>query len=315
MSREVMTVRGPVSPGELGHTQVHEHVFADLSWPRHRWLAIPMTDEVQMTEEVRLYKEAGGGTLVDPTLEHIGRDPEKLRRVSEASDVHIVMGTGFYREPYYPEFVNKWTTQRLADYMIDEIENGVGDTGIKPGIIGEIGLDKTWVQGVEERVLRAAARAQVATGLALTTHTTMYMALEFLEIFQEEGVPMDRVAIGHSADTTDVEYLEDLLKAGVYLSMDRYPGRPGRANWEERNASVKELIARGWADKIMLGHDGTTPLLRVGETEIAHDPTGPNGWTFLSTTALPALLADGLPQETIDLMMIEVPRRFLTGES
>ena len=138
-----------------------------------------------------------GGTLVDPTLEHIGRDPEKLRRVSEATGVHVVMGTGFYRAPYYPEFVNKLTTQRLADYMIDEIENGAGGTGIRPGIIGEIGLDKAWVQGVEERVLRAAARAQVATGLALTTHTTLYMALEFLEIFEEERVKPDRVILGH----------------------------------------------------------------------------------------------------------------------
>ena len=181
--KKVMTVRGAISPEELGHTQMHDHLFADLSWARHRWLAMPITDEVQITEEIRLYGQAGGGTLVDPTLEHFGRLPEAMRRVSEATGVHVVMGSGFYREPYYPEFVNKLPTQDLADYIVDEIENGVGDTGIKPGIIGEIGIDKRWVQGVEERVLRAAARAQVATGLAITTHTPPKMSLEFLKIF------------------------------------------------------------------------------------------------------------------------------------
>ena len=302
MSKQVMTVRGPVSPADLGHTQMHDHVFADLSWPKHRWLAIPITDEVQMTEEVRLYKEAGGGTLVDPTLEHIGRDPEKLRRVSEAAGVHIVMGTGFYREPYYPEFVNKWTTQRLADYMIDEIRNGVGDTGIRPGIIGEIGLDKTWIQGVEERVLRAAARAQVATGLALTTHTTMYMALEFLEIFQEEGVEVDRVIFGHLDGVLEMPELERVAATGAYMEFDLI-GIEWINSDKRRAEFLAELVRQGHQDRLVIAQDmPARPRLKTN---------GGHGYQYLIETFLPMLRAEGVSEEAIRAMTHTNPARVL----
>ncbi len=302
MSKRVMTVRGPVAPEDLGHTQMHEHVFSDLSWPRHRWLALPITDEVQMTEEVRLYREAGGRTLVDPTLEHIGRDPEKLRRVSESTGVHIVMGTGFYREPYYPEFVNKWTTRRLADYMIDEIENGVGGTGIRPGIIGEIGLDKTWVQGVEERVLRAAARAQAATGLPITTHTTMYMALTFLEIFQEEGVAPDRVIIGHLDGVLEMHELERVAATGAYMEFDLIGIE--WINTDRRRAEfLAELVRQGHQDRLLIAQDmPARPRLKTN---------GGHGYQHLIDNFLPMLRAEGVSEEAIRAMTHTNPARVL----
>lgn len=297
-----MTVRGPVAPEDLGHTQMHEHIFTDLSWPRHRWLALPITDEVQMTEEVRLYREAGGGTLVDPTLEHIGRDPEKLRRVSESAGVHVVMGTGFYREPYYPEFVNKWTTQRLADYMIDEIENGVGGTGVRPGVIGEIGLDKAWVQGVEERVLRAAARAQVATGLPITTHTTMYMAPAFLEIFQEEGAAADRVILGHLDGVLEMDALEQAAATGAYLEFDLIGLE--WINTDKRRAEfLAELVRRGFQDRLLLAQDmPARPRLKTN---------GGHGYQHLIENFLPMLRAEGVGEEAIHAMTRSNPARVL----
>ena len=297
-----MTVRGPVAPEDLGHTQMHEHIFTDLSWPRHRWLALPITDEVQMTEEVRLYREAGGGTLVDPTLEHIGRDPEKLRRVSESAGVHVVMGTGFYREPYYPEFVNKWTTQRLADYMINEIENGVGGTGVRPGVIGEIGLDKAWVQGVEERVLRAAARAQVATGLPITTHTTMYMAPAFLEIFQEEGAAADRVILGHLDGVLEMDALEQAAATGAYLEFDLIGLE--WINTDKRRAEfLAELVRRGFQDRLLLAQDmPARPRLKTN---------GGHGYQHLIENFLPMLRAEGVGEEAIHAMTRSNPARVL----
>ena len=297
-----MTVRGPVAPEDLGHTQMHEHIFTDLSWPRHRWLALPITDEVQMTEEVRLYREAGGGTLVDPTLEHIGRDPEKLRRVSESAGVHVVMGTGFYREPYYPEFVNKWTTQRLADYMINEIENGVGGTGVRPGVIGEIGLDKAWVQGVEERVLRAAARAQVATGLPITTHTTMYMAPAFLEIFQEEGAAADRVILGHLDGVLEMDALEQAAATGAYLEFDLIGLE--WINTDKRRAEfLAELVRRGFQDRLLLAQDmPARPRLKTN---------GGHGYQHLIENFLPMLRAEGVGGEAIHAMTRSNPARVL----
>ena len=313
---QVETVLGPIDDSELGFTLSHEHVFtcnsADNHW--YPWLYDFDASRRVILERLAAARAAGVQTLIDLTTPDLGRDVALMREMSEQSGMQVVCATGMWR--IAPMSFTNREPDEIADIFVHEIEVGIGDSGIKAGAI-KVANDMEGVTEAYDSTIRGAARACKRTGTPISTHhwALLEVGRRQVEIFQEEGVPMDRVAIGHSADTTDVDYLEDLLKAGVYLSMDRYPGRPGRANWEERNASVKELIRRGWADKIMLGHDGTTPLLRVGETEIEHDPTGPNGWTFLSTTALPALLQDGLPQETIDLMMIEVPRRFLSGEA
>ena len=122
---------------------------------------------------------------------------------------------------------------------------------------------------------------------------------------------MDRVCIGHSADTTDVAYLEQLLDQGVYLSMDRYPGRPGRPGWQERNETVKALVDRGWAHRIMLGHDFAPGPVLAGRDDAPEER--PNGYLHLATVALPALRESGVSEDDIDQMMRETPRAFLTG--
>ena len=263
---------------------------------------MPTTDEVQITEEIRLYGQAGGGTLVDPTLEHIGRLPEAMRRVSEATGVHVVMGTGFYREPYYPEFVNKLPTQDIADYIIDEIENGVGDTGIKPGIIGEIGIDKRWVQGVEERVLRAAARAQVATGLAITTHTPTYMSLEFLKIFQEEGVEPDRVVFGHLDNTLEMHELERVAATGAYIEFDLIG--IDFINSDKRRAEfLAELVRLGHQDRLLVSQDMCS--------RSRFKTNGGHGYQHLIDNFLPMLREEGVDEEAIHAMTHLNPARVL----
>lgn len=306
MALQVMTVRGPVPPGELGHTQTHDHVFSDISWARHRWVAMPTTDEVQMTEEIRLYKEAGGGAIVDCALEHIGRKPEALRRISEATGVHIVMGVGFYREPYYPEFVNKWTTQRLAEYMIDEIKNGWADTGVRPGVIGEIGIDKRWVQGVEERVIRAAARAHHATGLAVTTHTPPHTALLFHEILQEEGVPPDRIIFGHLDNTLEMDELERVAATGAYIQFDLI-GIEWINSDQRRAEFLAELIRRGHGDRLLVAQDmPARPRLKTN---------GGHGYQHLIDNFLPMLRAEGVNEEDIDRITRINPARALAVEA
>jgi phosphotriesterase-related protein len=124
---------------------------------------------------------------------------------------------------------------------------------------------------------------------------------------------MDRICIGHSADSTDVAYLEELLKTGVYLSMDRYPGSAGRPNWQQRNATVKALVERGWAERLMLGHDYAPMAVLAGQEPVSSDE--PTRYLFLNTVALPALREQGIDEATITTMMRDVPRRFLTGET
>jgi phosphotriesterase-related protein len=165
-----------------------------------------------------------------------------------------------------------------------------------------------------ELVLRGAARAAKRTGVPISTHhwAPLEVGRRQVEIFLEEEMPMDRVCIGHSADTTDADYLEQLLENGIYMSMDRYPGGPGRVGWEDRNATVKELIDRGWGERLMLGHDyGPRPVMAGAP---APTSTNPTRYLFVSTVAIPALLDAGVEQSMVDTMMRDVPRRFLTGE-
>ncbi len=122
---------------------------------------------------------------------------------------------------------------------------------------------------------------------------------------------MERICIGHSADTDDIPYLESLLRTGVYLSMDRYPGAAGRLPWETRNATVKALIDRGWVGRLMLGHDYAPAPVRAGTRAPAS--SGPTRYLFVSTVAIPALKAAGVSEQDIHTMMVDVPRRFLTG--
>lgn len=137
------------------------------------------------------------------------------------------------------------------------------------------------------------------------------MGREQLAIFQEEGVPLHQVCIGHSADTEDVDYLEDLLKAGVYMSLDRYPGSASSSlPWQKRNATVQALIERGWVERLMLGHDYAPRPVPVGTTPSSEEQTRS---LFVSTTAIPALLDGGVTQDQVDMMTGEVPRRFLSG--
>src|SRR5438874_348697 len=119
----------------------------------------------------RRYRAQGGRTIVDCTSLGLGRNARAMRRISDAAGVHIVMGTGWYREKVYPSYVQERSTRELADFMVDEIEQGAEGTDIRAGFIGEIGTDRYHITPAQERVFRAAARAQRRTGVSIWTHT------------------------------------------------------------------------------------------------------------------------------------------------
>lgn len=212
----VMTVLGPIADSALGHVQAHEHVFLDLGRAPYRWDYEGLLDDPAVAvEELSAYRAAGGTTLCELTTPDLGRNPTALRDAALASAVNLVMGCGWYRGPYYEPGMDRRSTSELADSLVDEIEQGVGDSGIRPGLIGEIGSDKAWLSGLEERAFRASARAQARTGLALMTHTPPGGAAVQLEILAEAGADLRRVAIGHS----------DALLDGA---ITRRSGRPAR---------------------------------------------------------------------------------------
>ena len=161
MAPRVMTVSGPIPPEKLGFTLPHEHTGISLWHIANRWDYWELTpDDDLIIEELREFRRRGGGTLVDLTPPGVGRDPDRLRRLASASGVNIVMGTGWYREAYYPAeaLIDRRSVDDLAAEMVRELEDGVGVGGIRPGIIGEIGTDKPWVSAREERVHPASGR-------------------------------------------------------------------------------------------------------------------------------------------------------------
>src|SRR6266542_5145663 len=309
----VETVLGPIQDAALGFTLSHEHVLVAMGADNHHypWLFNWEKTKANAIRELQEAKAGGVETIIDLTTPDLGRDIEFVRDVAAAAGINIVVATGIWRD--VPRSFWERSLDRIADIFVHEIEVGIGETGIKAGVI-KVANDAEGVMPEAERVLRGAARAVKRTGCPISTHqwAPAKVGARQVEIFLDEGAPMDRICIGHSADTTDVAYLESLLQTGVYLSMDRYPGAEGRPDWRERNATVKALVDRGWAHRLMLGHDyAPAPISARHREDIAS--SGPTRYLFLSTVALPALRDAGLDAETIDLMMREVPRRFLTG--
>ena len=310
---QVETVLGPIDADQLGVTLSHEHVYVFMGEDNHHYPWMFDLDATRETavRELREAKAGGVDSLIDLTTPDLGRDVEFVRDAARASGMNVVVATGIWRD--VPR--SFWTRDidKIADIFVREIEAGIGDTDIKAGVI-KVANDAEGVTPEAEHVLRGAARALKRTNCPISTHqwAPLRVGARQVEIFQDEGAPMDRICIGHSTDSTDVNYLESLLQTGVYLSMDRYPGAEGRPDWLQRNATVKALIDRGWANRLMLGHDyAPAPVSAASARPLSTERTR---YLFLTTTALPALIKDGVSQETIDLMMRDVPRRFLTGE-
>ena len=220
----VQTVLGPIEPDALGFTLPHEHTQIALWHIEGRWDYWQLTrDEPVILAELARFREAGGSGLVDLTLPGVGRDPAWLVGLATASDLHIVMGCGWYRTAYYPAEarIDRRSTDDLADELIREATEGVGESGVRPGIIGEIGTDKPWVSPSEERVHRAAARASRATGLAITTHAVLSdVGLAQLRIFEEEGADPARVVIGHADSYPVLDHYLALIERGANIEFD-----------------------------------------------------------------------------------------------
>jgi predicted metal-dependent phosphotriesterase family hydrolase len=310
----VQTVLGPVDPDSLGFTLPHEHVHARL-WDFPTVAAVGyggMYGEIHIEDDVRVveleaFRVQGGRTVVDVTPPAIGRDPERLRRIAERTSLNIVMGCGWYREPYYPpeDLIDRRSVDELAAILVREITEGVGDTGIKPGIIGEIGVNNSWVTAQEERVHRAAARAQRATGLAITTHSPWSpIGVKELDIFEAEGVAPSRVVIGHACSYPVLEYYTTLLERGAYVQFDNI-GQWDLPGYQDRvTGLILELLHRGHEGRIMLSHDVWNAR--------AFAFAGGTGFTHLAENYLPELSEHGVGDNTIHTMTVENPKRMLT---
>jgi len=310
MAPRVMTVSGPIPPERLGFTLPHEHTAISLWQIPNRWDYWELrADEEVIADELRDFRRRGGSALVDLTLPGVGRDPERLRRLASSTSVFIVMGCGWYREAYYPAeaLIDRRSVDDLADELIAEFAAGVAGTGVRPGIIGEIGTDKPWVSAREERVHRAAARAAMRTGMAITTHGVQSpVGLEQLRIFTEEGVDPGRVVIGHADSYLDLDHYLAILARGANLEFDFLGHRFGvEEQLEPRLVEIiVELLERGFASQLLLSQDVChTSQLRANDGF---------GYVYLQQHFLPLLRTAAVGEGEIVQMTVENPRRILT---
>jgi phosphotriesterase-related protein len=301
----VQTVTGPIDGAELGLTRMHEHLLIDVEWIQGRFTYDVLDDEQLAIEELLPFREAGGRSMVDLTVPDSKRDPEAIARISEATGVQVVMGCGWYREPYYPPEIDRMSVRALAAVLRDEIEEGVGPGHIRPGIVGEIGSNKGFLSAKEERVFRAAARAAKESGLALNTHSVGdRVGLEHLAVLAEEGLDLGRAIVGHADTYLYLDYQLEIVRRGAVVSFDQIGMYPHSTWWMEKVAwLIDELWAAGFGDRIVL----STDICKKAHLRAFKGP----GYVYLLDTYIPFLRERGVTQAQLDQMLVHTPRRML----
>ena len=343
---KLKTVCGELSRNELGTVTTHEHVLLDLT-AFYQELPVkgiddPATQKVEMwnlgilsrdcyalkdnllldneavaIEELNYFKEAGGDTVVDASLPGIGRDPKALARISKATGLNIVMGTGFYVGETHPEYLDRMSDEEIAQLMVDELETGVD--GVCAGYIGEIGISEIF-DDKERRVLRAAAIASQKTGAAINVHINPWTTngIEAADILLDAGVAPEKICISHIDVENREEYIYALLKKGVYVEFDNF-GKEYYIRREVRNSGyglfvhdtdrvtlLKKMIDDGYLRQILLSCDLCLKNLmhRYG------------GWGYdhVLTNIVPMMQDEGITDEQIAIMLKENPADWLCGK-
>jgi predicted metal-dependent phosphotriesterase family hydrolase len=302
----VMTVTGPVKASDLGVVLPHEHVFVNVM-REYRGSGM-LHDPAVALEELTDFRRHGGGTLVELTLPGLGRDPLALAKVSRASGVHIVMGCGHYREPYLDlEHFATSSIDDLATEITTEIESGVDATGVRPGIIGEIGSNEDTISTAEEKSLRAAARAHLATGLTISTHAAWFpVGIHQLDILEDEGVPPRRVIIGHSDGVPGPEYQLELARRGCYVELDGF-GTDTDYDSDRAVDLLIQLRENGHRAQVLVSQD---VFLRTHVRA-----RGGPGYTWIARELVPRLHSRGLTKDETRQLLVDNPRDALTGHA
>lgn len=308
----INTALGPVDTSELGFTLSHEHILLssagiEATYPEFidRDLAI-----AEGTEKLKEAKAEGVDTIVDLSTMDLGRNVRVIAEVSKRSGVNAIVATGTWLD--VPRSFAQATPDEIAPLYIREIEEGIEGTGIKAGVIKV--ANEPFVSEAGEVILRAAARAHASTGVPIYTHTMAANRVgdHQVEIFEDEGIDFNRVCIGHSNDSTDLDYLQGLLDRGVWLGLDRYPGQG--VSWQERTEVLFELIKNGYGKRLMLSHDWSVVSTMMSKERLAQRPlTNPDNYLFITRNVLPMLLNLGATQSQLDNLTTNNPRHFFEG--
>lgn len=303
----IQTATGLIDTADLGFTLMHEHVICVDHSMRAQYPDVfhRPTELQQAIAKLVEAQEAGVQTLVDGTPIDLGRDPGFIRDVARGSGLQIIVATGFYYQVPY-RFLYRPSAE-LVDLMVRDITQGIGESGVRAGVI-KCATEPS-MHRMNERVVRASAKAHRKTGVPIYTHTytTNRTGLDQIRVFREEGVDLTRVVIGHSDDTADFSYIEEILQFGAYCGMDRI-GVPNPRTSEQRADMVATMVEHGYADRTILSHDASCHIDHFPDGAIEkHMPDWK--FTFIPRRFLQMLRERGVSERDIDQMMVLNPRR------
>lgn len=303
----VETALGPVATANLGPTLMHEHIVTRSPGVYENWPHLFERDAVLALAERKMADLAARGirTIVDLTTVDLGRDIGLIVDVARRCQIQVIVATGVWWMP--PRYFSAHGIDAAADLFIRDITQGIATSGVKAAII-KCATDTAGVTPVIDNVLRAAARAQIATGVPISTHTWAAGRSGDAQqaIFAQEGVDLRRVIIGHSGDTEDFGYLRGLMQRGSTIGMDRF-GLDHLLPMAKRVEVVARLCAEGYASQMVLSHDANCWTDTLSEEEKRR--TRPH-WHYnhISDDIVPALRAAGVTEEHIAQMLVHNPR-------
>ena len=337
-SGTAMTVLGPVSVDDLGITLMHEHILLDgaRTWkcpchPDDRLIAeqkvnIEIVGELRMNPymnrdnvslddsdlalaELKKFQALGGHTVIEATNIGIGRDPEKLARISRMSGMKIIMGTGFYLQHTHPEWLKDMDVDAVTKFIVNDVGGGAVQPEIMAGIIGEVGVSKDFTSE-ELKSLRASARASHITGLPLSIHLPGWerLANKVLDVVEEEGADLRHTILCHmNPSHNDLAYQKSLAERGAFLEYDMigmdyyYADQDAQSPSDEDNArALRSLIDMGFVDRLLLSQD---VFLKIMLTRY-----GGFGYGYILKHFVPRLRRHGVEQAAIDQMLTDNPK-------
>ena len=320
---EIQTVRGSVDTADLGITLMHEHVFVLTPEVQTNYPEEWGDEDSRVADAVRRLQvayDAGVRTVVDPTVVGLGRYIPRIQRIMEQVPIQLVVATGVYtydavprffehRGPALDDVLGVEVPDPMVDMFVGDIRDGIAGTGVRAGMLKCAIDDRGLTPGVE-RVMRAVAKAHLATGVPITVHTHpgSQSGFEVKRVMCDgEGVDPGRIVLGHSGDTSDCDHLAALADAGFVLGMDRF-GLNLDVTFEARADTLLEMIRRGYTERMVLSHDASCYIDWIDPELIPFMSQW--HYTHLFEDVVPYLLEHGATQVQIDTMLVDVPRRF-----
>jgi phosphotriesterase-related protein len=321
----VPTTSGDVDVNDLGVVLMHEHVFIRTESFQWGWPGFGGWDEdaevATARERLSELKRAGVDTILDMTVPGIGRDPALVARTVEGIGLNVMFATGYYTYDNLP-FPFRYRgpgkvldgDDRLLESLFErDVTVGIGDTGIRAAVL-KVATDIQGMTEDVERLTRAIANVHVRTGTVICTHTSAQTerGLDQQRLFKEHGVDLGRVMIGHSNETTNLDYLEKLIDNGSYVGWDRC-GLNLIVSLEDQLDTLAQLCKRGYAERLMLSHDKASFSDWFSDEET--DAVVPSWqYTYIHNGVLPGLRERGVNDEQIEQILIRNPREFLAQQ-